>query len=136
MTYTRQGGTSLMFSKIFKILKESISSVTGVSPWETITKDLLKQEITGYRPTVRNQPVESCPKYSEGQLVKIRYHHQFKHLHQEVGIITEVCDFDPIHNGPTMHFYEVLVGEQKITIIERYLDGNVETEEESTENGS
>ena len=52
-----------------------------------------------------------------------------------MGIITEVCDFDPIHNGPTMHFYEVLVGEQKITIIERYLDGNVETEE-STENGS
>jgi len=24
-----------------------------------------------------------------------------------------------------MHFYEVLVGEQKITIVERYLDGNV-----------
>ena len=122
-----------MFSKILKILKESISSVTNVTPWETITKDLLKQEITGYRPTVRNQPVESCPKYSEGQLVKIRYHHQFKHLHQEVGIITEVCDFDPIHNGPVMHFYEVLVGEQKITIIERYLDGTVETEEESNE---
>ena len=65
--------------------------------------------------------------------MKIRYHHQFKHLHQEVGIITEVCDFDPIHNGPTMHFYEVLVGDQKITIIERYLDGAVETEEESSE---
>ena len=121
-----------MFSRILKVLRESISSVTNVTPWETITKDLLKQEITGYRPTVRNQPVESCPKYSEGQLVKIRYHHQFKHLHLEVGIITEVCDFDPIHNGPVMHFYEVLVGEQKITIIERYLDGNVETEE-STE---
>ena len=125
MIYIRQGGTNLMFSRILKILKESISSVTNVSPRETITKDLLKQEITGYRPTVRNQPVESCPRYSEGQLVKIRFHHQFKHLHQEVGIITEVCNFDPIHNGPTMHFYEVLVGEQKITIVERYLDGNV-----------
>ena len=111
-----------MFSRILKILKESISSVTNANQWETITKDMLQQGITGYRPTVRNQPVESCPKYSEGQLVKIRYHHQFKHLHQEVGIITEVCDFDPIQDGPTMHFYEVLVGEQKITIIERYLD--------------
>ena len=122
-----------MFSKIFKILKESISSVTSANQWEMITKDLLRQEITGYRPTVRDQPVESCPKYSQGQLVKIRYHHNFKHLHHEVGIITDVCDFDPIHNGPTMHFYEVLVGEQKITIIERYLDGTVEQEEESSE---
>ena len=111
-----------MFSKLFKILRESISSVTGANQWEMITKDLLRQEITGYRPTVRQEPVESCPKFSEGQLVKIRYHHQFKHLHQEVGIITEVCDFDPIQNGPTMHFYDVLVGDQKITIIERYLD--------------
>ena len=50
-----------------------------------------------------------------------------------MGIITEVCDFDPIHNGPTMHFYEVLVGDQKITMIERYLDGTVETEESSEE---
>lgn len=57
--------------------------------------------------------------------MKVRYHHQFKHLHMEIGIITEVCDFDPISNGPTMHFYEVLVGDQKITIIERYLDENV-----------
>ena len=122
-----------MFSRILKVLRESISSVTNANQWETITKDMLRQGITGYRPTVRSQPVESCPRYSEGQLVKIRYHHQFKHLHQEVGIITEVCDFDPIHNGPTMHFYEVLVGEQKITIIERYLDGAVEQEEESTE---
>ena len=44
-----------------------------------------------------------------------------------------MCDFDPIHNGPVMHFYEVLVGDQKITIIERYLDDAVETEEESSE---
>ena len=66
--------------------------------------------------------MESCPKYSEGQLVKIKYHFNFKHLHQEVGIITEVCDFDPIQDGSSMHFYEVLVGEQKITIVERYLD--------------
>ena len=126
MIYTRQDGTNLMFSKLFKILRESISSVTGASQWETITRDLLKQEITGYRPMVRKQPVESCPKYYEGQLVKIRYHHQYRHLHHEVGIITEVCDFDPIRNGPTMHFYEVLVGEQKITIVERYLDGKVD----------
>ena len=122
-----------MFSRILKVLRESISSVTNANQWETITKDMLRQGITGYRPTVRSQPVESCPRYSEGQLVKIRYHHQFKHLHQEVGIITEVCDFDPIQDGPTMHFYEVLVGEQKITIIERYLDGAVEQEEESIE---
>ena len=133
MTSTRQGGTSLMFSKILKGLKESISSVTGVIPWETISRDLLRQEITGYRQTARMEPIESCPKYSEGQLVKIRYHHQFKHLHHEVGIITEVCDFDPVHNGPTMHFYEVLVGDQKIIIIERYLDDNVAAEESSEE---
>ena len=122
-----------MFSRILKVLKESISSVTNANQWEMITKDMLQQGITGYRPTVRNQPVESCPKYCVGQLVKIRFHHQFKHLHQEVGIITEVCNYDPIHNGPTMHFYEVLVGEQKITVIERYLDGAVEHEEESSE---
>ena len=133
MTSTRQGGTSLMFSKILKVLKESISSVTGVTPWETISKDLLKQEITGYKQMVRNQPVESCPKYCVGQLVKIKYHQSYKHLHQEVGIITEICEYDPIHNGPTMHFYEVLVGDQKITLVERYLDGNVETEEQSSE---
>ena len=126
MTSIRRGGTNRMFTRIFKILKESISSVTSANQWEMITKDLLKQEITGYRPMAQNQPVEYYPKYSEGQLVKIRYHHQFKHLHHEVGIITEVFDFDPVRNGPTMHFYEVLVGDQKITIIERYLDGNVE----------
>ena len=117
-----------MFSRILKVLKESISLVTSANQWEMITKDLLKQEITGYRPTVRNQPVESCPKYLEGQLVKIRYHHTYKHLHQEVGIVTDVCDFEPVHNGPSMHFYEVLVNEEKIIIIERYLDGNVEKE--------
>lgn len=114
-----------MFSRILKVLKESISSVTNASPWEMITKDLSKQEITGYRPMVRNQPVESCPKYCAGQLVKIKYHHSYKHLHQEVGIITDVCGFDPVHNGPSLHFYEVLVNEQKIILVERYLDGNV-----------
>ena len=51
-----------------------------------------------------------------------------------MGIITEVCDYDPLKDRePVIFFYEVLVGEQKITIIERYLDGNVEQEEESIE---
>ena len=126
MIYIRQGGTNLMFSRILQVLKESISSVTNANQWEMITKDILKQGISGYRPMVRNQPVESCPKYCEGQLVKIRYHHSYKHLHQEVGIVTAVCDFDPVQNGPPLHFYEVLVNEQKIILVERYLDGNVE----------
>ena len=115
-----------MFSRILKVLKESISSVTNANQWEMITKDLLKQEITGYRQTAQIQQVESCPKYFEGQLVKIKYHHHFKHLHQEVGIITDVCDLNPINKGLMMHFYEVLVGEEKITIVEKYLDGIIE----------
>lgn len=119
-----------MFTKIYNILKESVLSITGASRWELITKDLLEETFQHHHKH-RLEPTESCPKYREGQLVRIRYHHQWKHLHQEVGIITEVCDYDPIHQGPKIYFYEVLVGEQKITIIERFLDGNVE--EESSE---
>ena len=114
-----------MILRLLKALKDSISSVSGVTIWEDVAKDLVNQEITGYRPKVRNQPTIECPKFSVGQLVRIRYHHHFKRLHHEVGIVTEVCDFDPIGRGPSMHFYDVLVGDEKITIIERYLDGNV-----------
>ena len=122
-----------MFSRIFKILRESISSVTNANQWEMITKDLLKQEITGYRQTVRSQPVESCPKYSENQLVTVKYHHRFPHLHKEVGIILVVNDYDTLEGMGAIHFYEVLVGDEKITVIERYLDEFIEEEEESTE---
>ena len=112
-----------MFSRIFKILTESISSVTNVNQWEMITKDMLKQGITGYRPMVRDQPVESCPKYSEGQLVIIKYHQKFPHLHKEIGIILVVNDYDTFEGMGPLHFYEVLVGDEKVTLIERYLDG-------------
>ena len=82
-----------MFSKIFKILKESISSVTNANQWEMITKDMLQQGITGYPQMVRQQPVESSPRFSKGQLVSIRYHHRWPHLHKEIGIIVEVNDY-------------------------------------------
>lgn len=118
-----------MILKLLKALKDSISSVSGVTIWEEVAKDLVKEEITRYPHKVRNQPTIECPKFSEGQLVRIRYNHHFKRHHLEVGIITEVCNYDPIKDGPSMHFYEVVVGGEKITIIERYLDGNVETEE-------
>lgn len=118
-----------MILKLLKALKDSIRSVSGVTIWEDVAKDLVSQEITGYPQKVRNQPTIECPKFSEGQLVRIRYNHHFKRHHLEVGIITEVCNYDPIKDGPSMHFYEVVVGGEKITIIERYLDGNVETEE-------
>ena len=110
-----------MFSRILKVLKESISSVTNVNQWEMITKDLLKQEITGYGPVGREKLVESCPKYSENQLVTIKYHRQYAHLHKEVGIILAVNDHrDPLSRG-SIHIYEILVGDEKITLVERYL---------------
>ena len=115
-----------MILKLLKALKDSINSLSGVTQWDDVAKDLIKQEITGYDTKVRNQPTTGCPKYGVGQLVRIRYHRHWKHLHHEVGIITEVCDWDVLNRGPVVYFYEVLVGEEKITIIERYLDGNVE----------
>ena len=111
-----------MFLRIFKTLKGSISSVTNANQWETITKDLLKQGITGYRQMAQNQPLESCPKYSEGQLVTIKYHHKFPHLHKEVGIILVVNDHESYEGFGSLHFYELLVGDEKVTLIERYLD--------------
>ena len=111
-----------MFSKILKVLKESISSVTNANQWEMITKDMLQQGITGYKHQVRSQPVESCPKYSVNQLVTIRYHNSWPHLHKEVGIILTVNDYDGMQGMEPVHFYEVLVGDEKITVIERFLD--------------
>ena len=100
---------------------DSVSSVTKVNQWENISKDLIKSQMTGYSGLVRTEPTHTSPKYQEGQLVTIRYHHKWPHLHKEVGIILQVADFT--HNqGLSVHFYEVLVGEQKITLIERYLD--------------
>ena len=122
-----------MFSRILKVLRESISSVTNANQWEMITKDMLQQGITGYRQMDRKQPVESCPKYSENQLVTIKYHQKFPHLHKEVGIVLVVNDYDTFEGMGPLHFYEVLVGDEKITMIERYLDGFVEEKEESSE---
>ena len=110
-----------MFSKIMKGLRKSILSVTGAGLWEMIAKDLSEQGITGYKHSALLTPSESCPKFSENQLVRIRYHHHWPHLHKEIGIITDVCDVSH-HNGLVMHFYEVLVGEEKITIVEKYID--------------
>jgi len=120
-----------MFSRILKILKDSLSSVTNTNQWETIAKDLLKEDITGYRQKIRNQPVESSPRYSKGQLVTMKYHQRWPHLHKEVGIIVQVNDYDTVERLGTMYFYEVLIGDEKITVLERYLDGTVITEEES-----
>jgi len=123
-----------MISKILKILKESISSVANSNLWEMTTKDIISQDISGYRRIVRQHPVESSPKFFKGQLVSIRYHHNWKHLHKEIGIILEVNDFDPIEKIEQVYFYEVLVSNEKITILERFLDGYIgnEREEESS----
>jgi hypothetical protein len=110
-----------MFSKIIKGLKKSILSATGVGLWATIARDLSEQAITGYKHSALLTPSESCPKFSENQLVRIRYHHHWQQLHKEIGIITDVCDTSHI-NGPVIYFYEVLVGEEKITIVEKYID--------------
>ena len=110
-----------MFSRLFKILIDSVSSVTKVNQWENISKDLVKSQITGYSGVIRTEPTHTAPKYKEGQLVTIRYHHKWPHLHKEVGIVLQVTDYT--HNqGLSVNFYEVLVGEQRINLIERYLD--------------
>lgn len=115
-----------MFQRILKVLKNSVSSLSRNPNMTEITKDLVNQELTGYRSKVAMPRIEDPPLFQVGELVKIRFHYQYKKHHGEVGIITEVCDFEKIHNGPTMHFYEVLVGDEKILIVERYLDSNVE----------
>ena len=43
----------------------------------------------------------------------------------------QVNDYDTVERLGTMYFYEVLIGDEKITVLERYLDGTVITEEES-----
>ena len=120
-----------MFSKILKILRESISSVTNVSLWETTTKDMFLQEISGYKQMVRHQPIESSPKYSKGQLVSIKFHARWPHLLKEIGIILDVNDYGSTEKIGSIHFYEVLVGEEKVMMLERFLDGTICTEEES-----
>ena len=110
-----------MFSHLFKILIDSVSSVTKVNQWDNIASDLVKSQMTGYGNLVRTEPTHTSPKYQEGQLVTIRYHRNLPHLHKEVGIVLSVVDFT--HNqGLSVNFYEVLVGDQKVTLIERYLD--------------
>lgn len=122
-----------MLRKLLKSLAESINSLTVGIPMDKLARDLTKQEITGYSNMIRTEDPIDAPKFCVGQLVRIRFHHHYQRHHQEVGIVTEVCDYDPIHSGPRISFYEVLVGDEKILLVERYLDGNVETEEESTE---
>ena len=64
--------------------------------------------------------------------MKIKFHRKWKHLHNEVGIILDVCNYESSQsNSKNAYFYEVLVKEEKIIIIERYLDGITFTEEES-----
>ena len=40
-------------------------------------------------------------------------------------------DYDGLARSENIYFYEVLVGDEKITLLERFLDGTVCTEEES-----
>ena len=56
------------------------------------------------------------------QLVTIKYHHRYPHLHKEVGIILVVNDYDTPEAMDSLHFYEILVGTEKITLMERHLD--------------
>ena len=121
MTYTQMGGTNLMFSKIMKNLKKSILSVTGAGLWGTFARDLSKQVITGYRVLDQRIPYQYYPRFSENQLIRIKYHSYWAHLHKEIGIVIRVASV-PHTNSATLYFYEVLVGEQKITIVESYLD--------------
>ena len=121
-----------MFSKILKVLRESISSVTNVNLWEMTTKDIFSQENSGYKQMAQGQLIESSPKFSKGQLVSIKYHHRWPHLHREIGIIVEVNDFDSSERLGSIYFYEVLVGDEHITMLERFLDGYIGTEEEGS----
>ena len=63
--------------------------------------------------------------------MSVKYHNKWKHLHKEIGIIVEVNDYDGFERNNSIYFYEVLVGDEKITLLERFLDGTVCTEEES-----
>ena len=121
-----------MISKIFKILKESITSVSRINLWDIPTKNGSSQKISGYKELIRGQIVESSPKFCKGQLVSIKYHHRWPHLHKEIGIIVEVNDYDTNEGLGPIHFYEVLVGDEHITMLERFLDGYIGTEEESS----
>lgn len=121
-----------MFLKIFKILRESISSVKKINLWETTTKDSFPWKNSTHKLMVQGQLVESSPKFLNGQLVSIRYHPHWPHLHKEIGIIVEVNDYDTNEGLGFIYFYEVLVGDEHITMLERFLDGYIGTEEEST----
>ena len=64
--------------------------------------------------------------------MQIRFHPKWPHLHKEVGIIVEVHDYDSFEKTNPVYFYEILVGEEKITLIERFLDVIICTEDESS----
>lgn len=115
-----------MFSKLIRGLKESITKAIGASFIDQIAIDINEHQISGYPKT--KMFTYHPPLFEEGQLVVVKYHKNYPHLHQEVGIITDVCDGVHAHNGPQNHFYEVLVGTQKVIIIERYLDSVEENE--------
>lgn len=119
-----------MFSKIYKILKESITAVTRVNQWEIITKDLFKQKMPNYQHLDYEGYTESCPKFSKGQLVVVKYHSRWKHLHKEVGIVLKVHNYEGKKGSLDVHFYDLLVGDEKITLIERFLDEFINEEEE------
>lgn len=121
-----------MFSKIFKILKKSISLVTNENLWETTIKNISPDQKLEYKEMIRGQVVESSPKFLKGQLVSIKYHHRWPHLHREIGIIVEVNDYDTSEGMGFIYFYEVLVGDEHITMLERFLDGYICAEEESS----
>ena len=49
-----------MILRLLKALKDSIDSLSGVTQWDDVAKDLIKQEITGYDTRVRNQPTTNA----------------------------------------------------------------------------
>jgi hypothetical protein len=107
-----------MLKKILNVLKDSIGSVTGVTQWDLVAKDINREKLSGYA----HHPTDPVPKYKEGQLVRIKFHHHFQRHHNEIGIILEVSKEFTRHSGPILHFYDILVGDEKITLVERYLD--------------
>jgi hypothetical protein len=117
---------------MLKILKESIVSATNTNSWEMTIKDLFLKENSPHHRIVCPQPTVASPIYIKGQLVSIKYHPKYQRHHKEIGIIVAINDYDTFEGMGSLHFYEILVGNEKITLLERYLDGYISDEDEST----
>ena len=108
-----------MLLKILQILKESISSVTGVTPWEMTMKHTSKQELMDMLPQAQYAQEKLSPKFSVGDLVKTKETTNETLKEENIGIIVGVIINDSqIFNAV---FYEVYFGENKRTLMETWL---------------